>query len=142
MIGNLSTSLQSSRAGDYQESASVNGHPSWINAKNAIWFFDVFDDWVVGDIKKRGLIFRGLKTDNQGGSECPFDITATKWSFWNGTKWNSVGAGELSLHCSLAKCKNKYFAHIIEQPNFRVPNPQYLQRNFCFDFSNDSENTF
>ena len=106
MIGNLSTSLQSERAGDYQESAIINGHPSWINAKNAIWFFDVFDDWVVGDIKKRGLIFRGLKTDNQGGSECPFDITATKWSFWNGTKWNSVGAGELSLHCSLAKCKN------------------------------------
>ena len=36
-----------------------------------------------------------------------------------------------------------YLAHIIEQPNFRIPNPQYLQRNFCFDFFfNDSENTF
>ena len=27
-----------------------------------------------------------------------------------------------------------YLAHVIEQPNFRIPNPQYLQRNFCFDF--------
>ena len=24
----------------------------------------------------------------------------------------------------------KYLAHVIEQPNFRIPNPQYLQRNF------------
>ena len=29
-----------------------------------------------------------------------------------------------------------------KQPNFRIPNPQYLPRNFCFDFFNDSENTF
>ena len=35
-----------------------------------------------------------------------------------------------------------YLVHIIEQPNLRIPNPQYLQRNFCFDFFNDSENTF
>ena len=38
--------------------------------------------------------------------------------------------------------QNIYLAHVIEQPNFRIPNPQYLQRNFCFDFFNDSENTF
>ena len=37
---------------------------------------------------------------------------------------------------------HNYLAHIIEQPNFRIPNPQYLQRNFRFDFFNDSENTF
>ena len=106
MLGNLATSKQSARAGDYQESAIVNGHPSWINANHAIWFFDVLDDWVVGDIEKRGQIFRGLKTNNQGGSVCPFDITAKKWSFWNGTKWNSVGAGEMTLTCSILKCKN------------------------------------
>ena len=35
-----------------------------------------------------------------------------------------------------------YLAHVIEQPNLRIPNPQYLQLNFCFDFFNDSENTF
>ena len=35
-----------------------------------------------------------------------------------------------------------YLAHVIKQPNFRIPNPQYLQRNFCFDFFNDSENRF
>ena len=27
-----------------------------------------------------------------------------------------------------------YLAHVIEQPDFRIPNPKYLQRNFCFDF--------
>ena len=35
-----------------------------------------------------------------------------------------------------------YLAHVIEQPNLRIPNPQYLQLKFCFDFFNDSENTF
>ena len=35
-----------------------------------------------------------------------------------------------------------YLAHVIEQPNFRIRNPQYLQQNFCFDFFSDSENTF
>ena len=35
-----------------------------------------------------------------------------------------------------------YLAHVIEQPNLRIPNPKYLQLNFCFDFFNDSENTF
>ena len=34
------------------------------------------------------------------------------------------------------------FAHVIEQPIFRIPNLKYLQQNFCFDFFNDSENTF
>ena len=32
-----------------------------------------------------------------------------------------------------------YLALVIKQPNFRIPNPQYLQRNFCFDFFNDSD---
>ena len=35
-----------------------------------------------------------------------------------------------------------YLAHVIEPPNLRIPNPQYLQLDFCFDFLNDSENTF
>jgi hypothetical protein len=30
----------------------------------------------------------------------------------------------------------------MEQPNLRIPNPQYLQLNLFFDFFNDSENTF
>ena len=38
-------------------------------------------------------------------------------------------------HCQMAKLQlvsigvnfhNKYLAHVIEQPNFRIPNPQYL----------------
>ena len=43
---------------------------------------------------------------------------------------------------NIAKILDKYLAHVIKQPNFRIPNPQYLQWNFCFDFFNDSENTF
>ena len=35
----------------------------------------------------------------------------------------------------------EYPAHVIEQPIFQIPNLEYLQRNFCFDFFNDSENT-
>ena len=33
-------------------------------------------------------------------------------------------------------------AHVIEQPVFRIPNLEFLQRNICFDFFNDSANTF
>ena len=33
-------------------------------------------------------------------------------------------------------------AHVMEQPIFRIPNLEYLQLNFCFDFFDDSENTF
>ena len=44
---------------------------------------------------------------------------------------------------SLTKTKQyHYLAHVIEKPNLRIPNPQYLQLSFCFDFFNDSENTF
>ena len=35
-----------------------------------------------------------------------------------------------------------YLAHVIEQPIFRILNLKYLQRNFCLDFFDDSENTF
>ena len=35
-----------------------------------------------------------------------------------------------------------YLTHVIEQPIFQIPNLKYLQQNFCFDFFNDSENTF
>ena len=108
LLGNLKTSYQSAKAGNYIESAIVNGHPSWINANHAIWFVDDLDDWAVGDIKERGTIFRGLSSHNQGGSVCPFDITSTNWDFWNGTKWNSVGggAGEIAFSCSPVECKN------------------------------------
>ena len=47
-----------------------------------------------------------------------------------------------AIFISREKISIVYLAHVIEQPNFRIPNPQYLPRNFCFDFFNDSENTF
>ena len=107
LFGNLSSSYQSAKAGDYLESATVNGHPSWINANNAIWFVDEFDDWAVGDIKERGGVFRGFSAKNQGGSVCPFDITSTNWDFWSGGGgWMVAGAGEISITCSQAKGKN------------------------------------
>ena len=37
---------------------------------------------------------------------------------------------------------DNYLAHVIEQPIFRIPNLEYLQQNICFDFFNDSDNTF
>ena len=40
------------------------------------------------------------------------------------------------------KFGNQYLAHVIEQPIFLIPNLKYLQRNLCFDFFNDSDNTF
>ena len=43
---------------------------------------------------------------------------------------------------SLVFLEDLYLAHVIEQPIFWIQNLKYLQRNFCFDFFNDSENTF
>ena len=104
MSGNVLTS-QSTRAGDYQESAIVNGHPSWINANHAIWFVDDFDEWAVGGIEYLGTNFRSLAAESQGGSVCPFDIDSTNWYFWNG-EWTSAGAGEISIICSQDKGNN------------------------------------
>ena len=38
---------QGTRAGDYHESAIVNGLPSWINGDHAIWYSDGFSDWAL-----------------------------------------------------------------------------------------------
>ena len=104
MSGNVLSS-QSTRAGDYQESAIVNGHPSWSNANNAIWFVVDYDEWAVGGIEHLGTNFRTLAANSQGGSVCPFDIDSTNWYFWNGG-WTSAGAGEISVICSQDKGKN------------------------------------
>ena len=51
-------------------------------------------------------------------------------------------SGKLYVLSSIFKWSNKYLAHVITQPMYSIPNLEYLQRNFCFDFLNDSENTF
>ena len=45
-------------------------------------------------------------------------------------------------YVKVLKFQHVYLVHVIKQPIFRIPNPQFLQLNFCFDFFNDSENTF
>ena len=75
-------SYQSWRVGDYYESAIVNGHPSWINAYNAIWYSDSSSDWVVGSISNRGGDFVGITASNMG-TTCPYDIASTDWKYWN-----------------------------------------------------------
>ena len=63
--------------------------------------------------------------------------------------YRAYGIFSRILYLGILSCFAVYFyfldihlALVIEQPNFRIPNPQHLQRNFCFDFFNDSENTF
>ena len=46
---------------------------------------------------------------------------------------------DIIRYCLMNALSFYYLAHVIEQQNLRIPNPQYLQLNFCF---NDSENTF
>ena len=83
--------------------------------------------------------------------------------FQNGNNWKLVTATTLKtmtlefemvnftmkvilskvMQCTaVGSFNDRYLAHIIEHPIFRIPNIEYLQRNFCFDFFNDSENTF
>ena len=47
-------------------------------------------------------------------------------------EFKSSDFGFCSSHYALLKCQccSLYLAHVIEQPNFQIPNPQYLQPNF------------
>ena len=89
--------------GDYQESAIVNGHPSWINANYAIWYAD--SDWVVGLIEGRGSDF-GIGIIAGKGTICPNSIASTNWYYWNGSSWVSFSSSVISVTCSQAKGKN------------------------------------
>jgi len=79
----------------------TNGHPSWINANYAIWFNDVANDWMVGNVGSRGRDLGFMYADDQG-STCPFDITAN-WNLFYGGQWNLVAG--TSFTCSQAKSK-------------------------------------
>ena len=98
-------SHQSTRAGNYQESAIVNGHPSWINAGQAIWYSDDLSDWVVGRIEDRGSNFIGIQAIGQG-TTCPFDIASSDWNYYDGSSWASFSSSGMSVTCSQAKSKN------------------------------------
>jgi len=99
-------SHQGGRAGDYQESVMVNGHPSWINRDHAIWYADGMDDWVVGSIGSRGKDISGIQAVGQG-TTCPNSIASTNWDYWNGSSWISFNSSSvISVSCSQAKVLN------------------------------------
>ena len=97
-------SHQGGRAGDYQESAMVNGHPSWINADHAIWWSDYAADWAVGAIEDRGSSYSGITADGQG-TTCPYSISSSNWDYYNGGSWVSFSSSVMSVTCSKAKGK-------------------------------------
>ena len=92
--------------GNYQESAIVNGHPSWINANYAIWYSDGLPGWVVGPISNRGGDTVGLIANGHGqGTSCPNYIASTNWYHHNGVSWVSFPSSVISFTCSQAKGK-------------------------------------
>ena len=97
-------SYQGSRAGDYHESVIVNGHPSWINDDNAIWYSDGSSDWVVGSISGRGGDSVGIAANNIG-TTCPYNIASSNWQYWN-SGWVTFSSSVMSVTCSQAKGKN------------------------------------
>ena len=97
-------SHQGGRAGDYHESAIVNGHPSWINAYNAIWWNDDVADWAVGNIEDRGSAYCGISADI-GSATCPNSISSSNWDYYNGASWVSFSSSVISVTCSQAKGK-------------------------------------
>ena len=98
-------SYQGVCAGDYHESATVNGHPSWINAGYAIWYADDLSDWVVGDIEYRGSNYIRIEADGQG-TTCPYYIASSNWDYFDGSSWVSFSSSVISVTCSQAKGKN------------------------------------
>ena len=116
MSGNVLSSQSAIFGGDYQESAIVNGYPSWINANHAIWFVTKYKNWAVGKIEDLGTTLRYLATSNYINAvynpvteKEPFDIDSRSWSFWEGGYvWTYTEAGDISITCSQAKGKNNY----------------------------------
>jgi hypothetical protein len=93
---------QGTRAGDYHESAIVNGLPSWINGDHAIWYSDGFSDWAVGNIEWRGEDFAGIRSKE---FDCPYNIASSNWQYWN-SGWVTFSSSVMSVTCSQAKGKN------------------------------------
>ena len=63
------------------------------------------------------------------------DSSSHSISFFSYVKLKSLILTAMYLQnmYNLLKNQNMYLAHVIEQPNLRIPKPQYLQLNFCFD---------
>ena len=97
-------SHQSLRDGDYQESAIVNGLPSWINKDSALWFSDDYSEWMVGSISWRGSNYRGIYSDQV--SVCPDNVASANWRYYDGSYWLSFDSSSISVTCSQAKGKN------------------------------------
>jgi len=98
-------SYQGGFVGDYQESAIVNGHPSWINANYAIWYADDLNDWVLGKIEGRGGNYISIEAEGQG-TTCPNSIASSNWNYWSGSSWLSFSSSVISVTCSQAKVLN------------------------------------
>jgi len=114
----------------------------WIWPKNSIeiiiWHENSFEIELISCFHKKGL-------KKQSGQRLP----TTFYIFSNQILEICILTGKIQqIHLRLCfDVKNClklcfYLAHIIEQPIFWIPNLEYLQWNFCFDFFNDSENTF
>ena len=95
-------SHQGLNAGDYQESAIVNGLPSWINKDSALWFSD--SEWMVGSISSRGSTSRGIYSDQV--NVCPDNVASANWRYYDGSAWFLFSSSSISVTCSQAKGRN------------------------------------
>ena len=99
-------SHQSLRDGDYQESAIVNGLPSWINKDSALWFSDDYQEFMVGSISERGSNSRGIHSPPGWINSCPDSIDSINWKYYDGSSWLYFETSSISVTCSQAKGKN------------------------------------
>ena len=85
-----------SYAGYYNSSSDVNGKPSFISGKKAIWYDVKFNNWKIGEHV------------DLGSSRCYFHNTKFKgltddkntWKYWN-NGWKTAGPNDVNIQCLL-----------------------------------------
>ena len=88
---------QSSREGIYHNSSMVNGKASWISTSRAIWYDQVFSNWLIGKLDDIGTSMAGIHSHDS--SECPFDLPSEKWYYLYDDSWTSAEANEIHVEC-------------------------------------------
>ena len=95
---------QGCRAGIYQRSSDVNGKPSYIMGRQAIWYHPDSNHWSVGNINDLGSKCSGIFTKNDFGG---LTDERNVWYYLNGT-WKTAETNDIIIK-GVAALAGMYF---------------------------------
>ena len=85
---------QEYRAGTYEATMPINGHPAWISkSDHAIW--NIGNKWIIGSNSSFGSSFGGIFAQND--TECPNEVSI--WQIHDGNDWIDVPSSDVAIEC-------------------------------------------